>query len=507
MESAAEFLATGKKFQLGFLETEKPNSKTINLSEIVKADIEKAIHILVSVDCNALEILKSKVGQITKLRMSIQSTWANGGRVFLCGCGATGRLSMTLESLYREKNPNDDRLTAFMAGGDVALVHSLEGFEDFPEYGERHLRDLGFNEKDLLISSTEGGETPFVIGATEAALKISKVKPYFLYCNPDEQLLENVERSRRVIENTQIEKINLCVGNMALTGSTRMQASTALQLAIGFALLSDCSEEQIKSELSLMQNYLTENAISFLKLFIERESREYSAGRYIMYCVRDYGITVFTDTTERAPTFSLSPFSHKSAVRLLKLKPSLSYISLPNTKNREAAWQALLGREPRALNWSEIDERTNFDYLKAFDFSTGAREFRKWLTNNSEHSDFEIFRHENMLLWRLQDIEMKLIWPEKSSLLFEHTVLKMLINIHSTLVMGLLSRYKSNLMTWVYPTNGKLIDRASRYVQTLLKEDQVEVNYAQVVEKIFELKKTVTGNESIVLATYSALKK
>ena len=46
-----------------------------------------------------------------------------------------------------------------MAGGDVALVHSLEGFEDFPDFGARHLVELGFGPNDLLIGSTEGGET------------------------------------------------------------------------------------------------------------------------------------------------------------------------------------------------------------------------------------------------------------------------------------------------------------------------------------------------------------
>ncbi|MCB0351262.1 MAG: hypothetical protein KDD38_08775 [Bdellovibrionales bacterium] len=507
MNSAAEFLATGKKFQLGFLETEKPNPKTVHLSDIVKNDLEKAIEILVGVDVDALEKLKLKIPEILNLRKEIQATFKNGGRVFLCGCGATGRLSMTLESLYREQNPGREDVTAFMAGGDVALVHSLEGFEDFPEYGERHLRELGFGEKDLLISPTEGGETPYVIGATEAAAQISKVKPYFLYCNPDELLVQNVERSRRVLENSGIHKINLCVGNMSLTGSTRMQASTVLQLAIGFALLSEDSAEKLKETLTVMQSYLQENAVSFLVPFIKLESGEYLESRYILYCVRDYAITVFTDTTERAPTFSLTPFSHKGATKLLKLKPSRCYIAIPNVKSPRDAWQSLLGRAPRALNWSEVDARTNDEYMQGFDFSDGAREFRKSLTNNAEHSDFEIFRHENSLLWRLQDVEMRLLWPAESTALFEHTVLKMLLNTHSTLVMGLLDRYKSNLMTWVYPTNGKLIDRASRYVQTLLKEDGCEVSYEKVVEKIFELKTAVTDNDSIVLAAYESLRK
>ena len=122
-------------------------------------------------DIEDLEKFKSYIPSILDLRKDIQSTLKEGGRIYLCGCGATGRLSLLLERLWRKLVPGDENVRAFMAGGDVALVHSLESFEDFPEYGARHLEQLGFTENDLLISSTEGGETPYVIGATEFAAK------------------------------------------------------------------------------------------------------------------------------------------------------------------------------------------------------------------------------------------------------------------------------------------------------------------------------------------------
>jgi len=75
-----------------------------------------------------------------------------------------------------------------MSGGDLALIKSVEDFEDHPEYAEQHMKDIGYKPEDLLISSTEGGETPWVIGATNYAAGISSHKPFFLYCNPDETL-------------------------------------------------------------------------------------------------------------------------------------------------------------------------------------------------------------------------------------------------------------------------------------------------------------------------------
>jgi len=57
-----------------------------------------------------------------------------------------------------------------MAGGDVALIHSIEKFEDFPDFGERQLRELGFKQGDLLISCSEGGE-PFCYWSNRSGIK------------------------------------------------------------------------------------------------------------------------------------------------------------------------------------------------------------------------------------------------------------------------------------------------------------------------------------------------
>jgi N-acetylmuramic acid 6-phosphate etherase len=48
-----------------------------------------------------------------------------------------------------------------------------------------------------------------------------------------------------------------------------------------------------------------------------------------------------------------------------------------------------------------------------------------------------------------------------------HLLLKMLIKIHSTLVLGRMGRYIDNLITYVKPSNNKLIDQNVRYVRLL----------------------------------------
>jgi N-acetylmuramic acid 6-phosphate etherase len=90
--------------------------------------------------------------------------------------------------------------------------------------------------------------------------------------------------------------------------------------------------------------------------------------------------------------------------------------------------------------------------------------------------------------------------------LFQHLLLKLMLNIHSTLVMGRLGRYESNLMTWVSPTNGKLVDRAARYVQHLLCGAGLEgASYADVVHRLFTEMERARPGDSVVLRAYRSL--
>lgn len=207
-----------------------------------------------------------------------------------------------------------------MAGGDAALIKSVEDFEDHPEFAEQQLTELGFANNDLLIGSTEGGETPWVIGAVWKATTISKRKPYILYGNTDEVLKQNVERSRKFIESELIEKINMNVGSMAVSGSTRMQSTTILMYGIGLGLLGYQLMRDLRKETGDWLAYATSNVNTFMEYvkardfsvlakLIEYESELYKKNEHVSYLTDSYyAISILTDTTERAPTFSLNAF-------------------------------------------------------------------------------------------------------------------------------------------------------------------------------------------------------
>jgi len=87
----------------------------------------------------------------------------------------------------------------------------------------------------VVFAITEGGETSFVIGTAWEGVD-SGAKVYFVYNNPDDILCRHVERSREIIKDSRIEKINLTTGHMAIAGSTRMQA-TSIQLCVLMTIL------------------------------------------------------------------------------------------------------------------------------------------------------------------------------------------------------------------------------------------------------------------------------
>jgi N-acetylmuramic acid 6-phosphate etherase len=498
LEKAHAFLKISPQFKLGHLVTESFHPKTQELSTVVSKDVAEAHALLQEVDHDALTIMREKEELLWGLSESIQKTLRNGHRIYMCGCGATGRLSLVLETLYRQLHPRSEQVISFMAGGDFALIKSVESFEDRTEYGERQLMELGFKEGDLLLASTEGGETPFVIGACNKARLVSKNHPYFLYCNPDDVLLP-IERSREVIEEREIHKINLTVGPMGISGSTRMQASTVLMLAIGVGLL-----HQHKDRVSFgkfYQDYLTRlmaTPYSSMAPFTKIEANLYQQKKYLNYVTDPFlAISILTDTTERSPTFSLRAFENRLEAGS---EHGLSYLFIAEAETSAHAWSELLWRAPRALTWDELDGRISLERVLGFDISG------QGLTHRSKIIPTETFtvRYEKgAVTFKCQEAKTTFLWGEDP--LFNHLMVKMLLNAHSTLIMGILGRYEGNVMTWVRPSNNKLIDRAARYILQLLKQKNKTASYETVVEKIFEEIEIVNENEPVVLRVLEKL--
>ena len=396
-----EFLKISGQFKLGALVTESSHPVTANLSEVAKQDIAQALDLLFQVDNDVIAKYRefAESGRAGQIKETVVRALKNGGKIFFTGCGSTGRLSILLDSMWRDywqkvgrvapRAPNEkaddgargatrpttgnyeNRTFSVMAGGDFALIKSVEGFEDFAAFGKKQIGDLGVSSKDVVFAITEGGETSFVIGTAWKGVEVG-AKVYFVYNNPDDVLCKHVERSREVIEDARIEKINLTTGPMAITGSTRMQATT-IQLCVMLTVLEMVARDLTKELLpdsrfnlssdgvaedvyqGLVRQMLELRAPDFLQQLaslVSLEESVYRSGHKNNYYANGLGIDVLTDTTERSPTYCTPPFRKFDDATATE---SWSFLFLPY--ETQQAWRWILKREPRCVEWSEAEVR------------------------------------------------------------------------------------------------------------------------------------------------------
>ena len=174
----------------------------------------------------------------------------NRKQVVFSSVGASGRMAIQLDSGWREfwtvactKVPNRakeflemrDVTSSFTTGGDRALVCSVENFEDYMTFGAQQVVEANIGEGDVLVGLAECGLSASINGSVLEGQK-QGCTTYYLYCNPKEILCEHLDRVRVVFENKKIIKMPLFVGNMAVSGSTRMQVTTVELLVAGAAL-------------------------------------------------------------------------------------------------------------------------------------------------------------------------------------------------------------------------------------------------------------------------------
>lgn len=389
-QRSAEFLKIADQFKLGSLVTESSHAVTANLSEVAKGDTAAGLRLLFDVDDDVVRKYEEVVnsGRLPEMAAEVTRAVRAGGKLFFTGCGSTGRLSIQLNSIWRDfwqqrakggsgagdASPGrqtagaqvdaadlEQRTFSVMAGGDFALIKSVEGFEDFTAFGRRQIKDLGVGKGDVVFAITEGGETSFVIGTAWEGLDAG-AKVYFVYNNPDDVLCQHVQRSREVIQEPRIEKLNLTTGPMAITGSTRMQATT-IQLCVLLTVLEMAIRELLGDRhehvaglpkqflAALRQAHTTLKSpelLAQLARLVELEERVYRSGHRNNYYASAFAIDVLTDTTERSPTYCTPPFRKFDD---LSAAESWAFLFVPEAETPRA-WNSIIKRSPGCVEWS-----------------------------------------------------------------------------------------------------------------------------------------------------------
>ncbi|MDR0902198.1 MAG: hypothetical protein LBM92_05450 [Opitutaceae bacterium] len=553
-EQALDFIRNETQFHLGYLPTEQSHPGTRGLSQALQADTAAGIRMLLGVDDDIPPVARrvSASPGFASLRSAIKTALDNGGKIYFSGCGATGRLAILLDAasrrFWRETRRRlpaldalcDDmaeRTRAVMTGGDFALIRSVEMFEDYITFGYHQMEEAGVAAGDVVVAISEGGETSSVIGTILRGVDAG-ARVFFLFNNPAALLAEKLERCRRVIRNEAVTVLDLCTGPMAVAGSTRMQATTMELLVAGMAfeagmdghLKDRISADQFSAvrgqngapasapeitlarfDTLLAQLRSPEN-VSALARLADFEADLYTRGGRLTYFADGYLLDIFTDTTERSPTFKIPPFRRCDDT----LSPAPWAFVKDPLRATPDAWLRMLEHEPRCLDWtpetyirlgaspsiranppridraalhafhignepdpSRTEARPNAAMsmlvgAEAGALGAGPSAWRDaWLGASAAFDSRTalLIGPESAAGWNGALIHAAVDIPDTPLNLFAHLAVKLALNNVSTATMGKMGRLEGNWMAHVDASNKKLIDRSARLVAELAGVD------------------------------------
>ena len=531
---ARDFVENERQFQLGFLPTEQSNPITATLEEDFRRSTLAGVQCLQRGD-RQMPITMRHVFASPQFRALVDSMVAtlkappksndSLPRIVFSGCGATGRLSILLESMWRDffcrraaeltsaERALADRSASIMTGGDFALIRSVEFFEDYAEGGRRQAEALGVGEGDTFVAITEGGETSSVLGTLAYAAEHGATC-FLVVNNPADILRARLDRCREAIDNPKVTVIDLYCGSMSVAGSTRMQATSSEQLLCSCALEAALCRvlPRFAKETSADYTATFERLLSALESDagrraiagqIEFEKGVYAAGGRITYLADRCMLDLFTDNTERAPTFMIPPLRSS---RERNLAQSWAFVKNP-LHATEACWTEMMRRRPRCLEFTADDARSLgmpqrfidspplIKYADLVTYRIGnepaperidgyPRAAAVVLRFDDDPADYVAAADRLAAAWtERRDFSVSaFVSPELSSPLeiWKHLAVKLAFNCLSTGTMAAMGRIAGNWMSWVSMSNKKLIDRCIRLIVEL-----GHVSYGEAAERVF----------------------
>lgn len=559
-QAARDFCENEKQFHLGVIPTEQSNPITKNLSSAIARDTALGVKTILDADVNIASVARKafETEAFQALVADIVRCMEERRTVLFSSVGASGRMALQLDAAWRryflslaaQLPARRQEMLALMevsnsltTGGDRALVQSVENFEDYMTFGARQIQEAGVGKGDVVVALAECGLSASINGSAIEADERG-CTTYYLYCNPKDILCTHLERCRLVFARDNIVKMPLFVGNMAVSGSTRMQVTTvellvagaALELAADVYLRHHLSEEEYGSLDTVAltaQGYAdaferlsadlrTGEALAGLARAVEMEAATYEDGGLVTYITHDYLLDIMTDTTERQPTFTLPPFRRRGQEGPV----SWAYVKDPLYPS-DVAWQHVFLRPIKGLEWTKEDyvqmgasqaiidnppkvsgsEVLKYDIGNSMDESRLEKRPSRLVMvdiNNSAHGKVHQWYCEQVdafdagTVIRLgemgsypyagDEIRVPVSLPRTGMELMTHLMVKLAFNVLSTATMAKMGRVWGNWMIQVLPTNKKLIDRSVRIIANLSG-----LSYEEACEEFF---KSYLGREA-----------
>ena len=159
--------------------------------------------------------------QIASAAVAMQARLEDRGRLIYAGAGTSGRLAVQDGA---ELAPTfgwpDDRLLLIIAGGEEALLRSVEGAEDDAEGGTRLIAQHAVTAQDVLIAVAASGATRFTLACLREAKRCGALT-LGIANNGASPILDEADHP-----------IFLDTGSEPIAGSTRLKAGTAQKVAL-----------------------------------------------------------------------------------------------------------------------------------------------------------------------------------------------------------------------------------------------------------------------------------
>jgi N-acetylmuramic acid 6-phosphate etherase len=198
--------------------TEQPNPSSKGIDAL---PAERVLRIINSEDHKVAEAVAREIPRIAEAVEAIVEAFGRGGRLFYAGAGTSGRLGvLDAAECPPTFSVSPELVQGIIAGGEPALVRSVEGAEDDPKKGGVDLLAHGFVARDVLVGIAASGRTPYVLGAVAKAREVG-AKTIGISCTPESKLSAAVDIPIAPLPGPEV-----------IAGSTRMKAGTATKLVL-----------------------------------------------------------------------------------------------------------------------------------------------------------------------------------------------------------------------------------------------------------------------------------
>jgi N-acetylmuramic acid 6-phosphate etherase len=169
----------------------------------------------------AFDAVRKALPALVRAVESAAGRLRQGGRLIYAGAGASGRLAVQDGvELHPTFGWPRERLCYLIAGGEAALVRSIEGAEDDAAAAGAAVAVLALTGTDVVVAVAASGRTTFTC-AVQRGARTAGALTVGVANNPGTPLLEEAEIP-----------ILLATGPEFLAGSTRMTAGTAQKIAL-----------------------------------------------------------------------------------------------------------------------------------------------------------------------------------------------------------------------------------------------------------------------------------